>query len=467
MNVTLKFLGAAGTVTGSRYLLTIDKKKILIDCGLFQGLKELRLRNWETLPVAASSIDVVIITHAHIDHTGYLPRLVKEGFKGKIIATHATSDLMHIMLKDAARLQEEEAEFAFKRGYSKHSKPEPLFNLEDAESVFPLIQSYPMEKNISIDTIISLRFLNSGHILGASSVELSLTTSEGERKIVFSGDIGRYDDPIMHPPKEIKHADILVVESTYGDRLNPSVNIEEDLKRVINDAIKLSGPVIIPAFAVGRTQSLIYFIQKLITDKKIPPLSVYIDSPMAISVTDLYEQHPDNHRIEVTHEQGQKISLFDASNIHYCNSSESSKSLNDIRKPCIIISASGMATGGRILHHLFHRLPDPSTTFLFAGYQAAGTRGRDLIEGKPSIKIFGQYVPVRASIKVVNGLSAHADQSELIQWLSAIQNKPKKVFVTHGEPETALTFSKVIQNKFNWQVYIPNYLETFSLFEGI
>lgn len=467
MTITLKFLGAAGTVTGSRYLIIIDGKKILIDCGLFQGLKELRLRNWEDMPVIATEIDMVVITHAHIDHTGYLPRLVKQGFKGNIICTHATADLMHIMLKDAARLQEEEAEFAFKKGYSRHSKPEPLFTLEDAESVFPLVHSYPMNKEIGLDADVDVRFLNSGHILGASTVELSINSREGIKKIVFSGDIGRYEDPIMQPPSTPEHADILLVESTYGDRTNPMEKVEEDLQKAINDSLHLSGPVIIPAFAVGRTQSLIYYIQKLIDQKKIPPLSIYIDSPMAISVTNLYEQHPGDHRIEVLHEQGEKISLFDASNIHYCNSAESSKALNDLRRPCIIISASGMATGGRILHHLFHRLPDPSTTFLFAGYQAAGTRGRDIIEGKESIKIFGQYVPVRAKVKVVNGLSAHADQPELIRWLGSIKNKPKKVFVTHGEPAASKTFSEMIQKQFDWQVFVPQYLETFSLFEGI
>ena len=467
MDVNLKFLGAAGTVTGSRYLLSLDNQKILIDCGLFQGLKELRLRNWDPAPVNAFEINTVIITHAHIDHTGYLPRLVRQGFKGQIICTHATADLMHIMLKDAARLQEEEAAFAFKKGYSRHSRPEPLFTLEDAEAVFPLVKSFPMEKQILLDKRISLRFINAGHILGASSVELGIIYGGTKKTIVFSGDIGRYDDPIMHPPASIEEADILVMESTYGDRSNPSDQVEDDLQKVINDSIRLGGPMVIPAFAVGRTQTLIYYIQKLIDQKKIPPLSIYIDSPMAISVTDLYEQHPDNHRIEVIHDQGQKISLFDASNIHYCNSSASSRALNDLRRPCVIISASGMATGGRVLHHLFHRLPDPSTTFLFAGYQAMGTRGRDLIEGRESIKIFGQLVPVRARIRVINGLSAHADRPELLKWLSSIKNKPKKVFITHGEPSASKSFAEEIQRNLGWQVFVPEYLETFSLFEGI
>lgn len=467
MEVLLKFLGAAGSVTGSKYLLSINGRKILIDCGLFQGLKELRLRNWETLPPDAASIDLVIISHAHIDHTGYLPRLVKDGFKGKILCTHASADLMHIMLKDAARLQEEEAAFAFKRGYSRHSKPEPLFTLEDAEKVFPMLHSYPMNKSIAFEDLCSVRFINSGHILGAASVELTIRGRDGEKVIVFSGDIGRYNDPIMHPPDPVEHADILVVESTYGDKTNPDTQVEDDLEKIINDSLKLGGPVIIPAFAVGRTQTLIYYIQKLIDRNRIPPLSIYIDSPMAISVTGLYEQHPDGHKIEVVHDQGDKISLFDASNIHYCNTPESSKALNELRRPCVIISASGMATGGRILHHMFHRLPDPSTTFLFAGYQASGTRGRDLIEGKESIKMFGEYVPVRARIRVVNGLSAHADKPELLRWLGTIKNKPKKVFVTHGEPAVSKSFAEEVTKTFGWQVFVPEYLESFVLFDGI
>ncbi|MFZ9982545.1 MAG: MBL fold metallo-hydrolase RNA specificity domain-containing protein [Cyclobacteriaceae bacterium] len=467
MNVLLKFLGAAGTVTGSKYLLSLNGRKILIDCGLFQGLKELRLRNWDSIPQNVSEIDLVIITHAHIDHTGYLPRLVREGFKGKILCTHATQDLMHIMLKDAARLQEEEAAFAFKRGYSRHSKPEPLFTLEDAEKVFPLIQSHPMNKSIDADPQFSIRFINSGHILGASCVEMTIHGKNGNKIIVFSGDIGRYNDPIMHAPDPVKHADILVMESTYGDKTNPDTAVEDGLEKIINDSRKLGGPVIIPAFAVGRTQTLIYYIQKLIDQKRIPPLSVYIDSPMAISVTGLYENHPGSHKIEVVHDQGENISLFDASNIHYCNTPESSKALNDLRRPCIIISASGMATGGRILHHMFHRLPDPSTTFLFVGYQAAGTRGRDLVEGKESIKMFGEYVSVRARIRVVNGLSAHADQPELMRWLGKIENKPKMVFVTHGEPTVSKAFAEKIEETFGWQVFVPEYLESFVLFDGI
>lgn len=467
MDISLKFLGAAGTVTGSKYLLTAGARRILIDCGMFQGLKELRLLNRESLPVDPGTIDTVVITHAHIDHTGYLPCLVRDGFRGRIVCTEPTADLMRIMLRDAARLQEEEAEFAFKKGYSKHSKPEPLFTLEDAERVFPLMSPKPIGKDLSLGKGIELRFITSGHILGAASVKLTVSGDQQSKSIVFSGDIGRYNDPIMPSPSPIGQADVVVMESTYGDRENPADKVESDLEAIIMEAVKHGGPLVMPAFALGRTQTLIYYIQKLIGESRIPALSVFIDSPMAISVTNLYEQHPAHHRIKVTKENGALISLFDAANIHYCNTRESSRALNDLNKPCIIISASGMATGGRILHHMFHRLRDPDTTFLIAGYQAAGTRGRDLIEGRESIKIFGQYVPVKAQVRVINGLSAHADRSELLQWASTISDQPKKVFITHGEPEVAKKFATTLMEKRNWNGIIPEYLETFRLFEGI
>jgi len=467
MDISLKFLGAAGTVTGSKYLLTAGKRKVLIDCGMFQGIKELRLLNRETLPVDPGTIDTVVITHAHIDHTGYLPCLVRDGFRGRIICTEPTADLMRIMLRDAARLQEEEAEFAFRKGYSRHSKPEPLFTVEDAEKVFPLMSAKPVHKDIPLDDVFTLRFIPTGHILGASAVKLTMQGDRQSKTIVFSGDIGRFDDPIMDPPSPVGPTDVLVMESTYGDRENPVDNVEGDLERIIQEAIKRGGALVMPAFALGRTQTLIHYIQKLIDEKRIPALSVFIDSPMAISVTDLYEQHPGHHRIKVVRENGALISLFDAANIHYCNTRESSQALNALNKPCIIISASGMATGGRILHHMSHRLPDPDTTFLIAGYQAIGTRGRDLIEGREAIKIFGKYVPVKAQVRVMNGLSAHADRSELLEWASTIPEPPKFVFITHGEPSVAKKFAGTLLEKKGWKAVLPEYLETFRLFEGI
>lgn len=467
MNVTLKFLGAAQTVTGSKYLLELDNTKILVDAGLFQGVKELRLRNWDKLPIDPKEIDILLLTHAHIDHVGYLPRLVKDGFKGKIICTHATADLTKIMLKDAAKLQEEEAVFAFKRGYSKHSKPEPLFTMVDAEQACTLLKGNPMNSSINLFKDVSIRFINTGHILGSAIIEMTIHGDNQSKKIVFSGDIGRYNDAIMKEPEPVAETDILLVESTYGDRVNPLGKVEDKLVEVVQEAVANNGAIVIPAFAVGRTQTLIYYFNKLMHEGRIPRLSIFIDSPMAINVTDLYERHSGNHKIKVERKGNDLISIFDSDNIHFCQTRESSKALNGINKPCIIISASGMCTGGRILHHMTHRLPRESDTFLFVGYQAEGTRGRDMLEGEKTVKIFGEDVPVRCRVRKVNGLSAHADQAELLTWLKGFQKAPKITFVTHGEPETAKTFAQTIEQQFGWKTIVPEYLETVSLFEGI
>jgi metallo-beta-lactamase family protein len=466
MKVRLKFLGAARSVTGSKYLLEIDSRKILIDCGLFQGKKELRERNWQSLPIDPATIHTVIITHAHIDHIGYLPRLVKDGFRGRIVCTHATEDLMKIMLLDAGKLQEEEAKFASKKGYSKHSKPEPLFTVEDAEVVLTMIDSVRLEKEIKIFDHVSLTYYNAGHILGAAIAEIKLQTNQHAKKIIFSGDLGRYVDPIMYEPKNIDEADIILVESTYGDRLNPMEEVETDLAQIVNDAVANEGVILVPAFAVGRTQSLIYYFHLLMEKNLIPRLPIYIDSPMAISVTDLYERHGDSHKIKVERKDGKLLSIFDSPNIHFCNSAESSKALNDLKKPAIIISASGMATGGRILHHLFHRLRNEKDTVLLAGYQAEGSRGRRLQDGESMVKIFGEEVAVRCHVKTIHGLSAHADQEELLLWLSNFKQSPKRVFITHGEIDSATALAKKIE-AMGWEAIIPEYLESFELFNGI
>lgn len=467
MDVRIKFLGAAKSVTGSKYQLELDNKKVLIDCGLFQGAKELRLRNWDHLPVKPAEIDFIIITHAHIDHTGYLPRILRDGFKGKIICTHATEALMKIMLKDAAKLQEEEALFAFKRGYSKHKKPEPLFTAEDAEAVLDLVESHPLEKKVVIFPSLFIIFHNAGHILGSAFIEANVKGDSQEKTIVFSGDLGRNDDPLLYPPASIDHADVLLIESTYGNRINPMQKIENDLINIVQEANKNNGAIVIPAFAVGRTQNLIYYFHKLMENKSIPTLPIYIDSPMAIRVTDLYETYHEINKIEVKHELGKHISLFDAPHIHYCNTQEMSKSLNAIKNSCIIISASGMCTGGRILHHLAHRLPRENDTFLFAGYQAEGTRGRDILDGEKSIRVFGEDIPINCHVREVHGLSAHADQMELLQWLGNFKKAPKMVFMIHGEEKVMTHFAKSIEEKLGWKTLIPEYLESVVLFQGI
>ncbi len=467
MEVSIKFLGAARSVTGSKHLLTIDSKKILVDCGMFQGKKELRLRNWDKLPIDPREIDLVVITHAHIDHTGYLPRLVKDGFSGKIICTAATEDLMQIMLLDAAKLQEEEALFALKQGYSKHNKPEPLFDTDDAKLVMQLVESHPFKTEVKLFPDVSITLYNAGHILGAAIVEMKLKGNTQQKKIVFSGDLGRYNDPIMYDPEVMSQAEILLTESTYGDRLNPMADVDGQLTKIVNEVYGNNGVLVIPAFAVGRSQLLIYYFHKLMEGKRIPLLPIFLDSPMAISVTSLYEKYAGLHKIKATKERNELVSIFDSSNIHFCNSRESSKALNEMKKPGIIISASGMATGGRVLHHLYQRLPNKQDTVLLAGYQAEGSRGRNILEGDKSIKIFGEEIPVHCQVREVHGLSAHADQSELIRWLSNFKNPPKTTFIVHGEEASANTFSQTIQQKLGWNTVIPEYLQTVNLFSGI
>jgi metallo-beta-lactamase family protein len=374
---------------------------------------------------------------------------------------------MSIMLKDAAKLQEEEALFAFKRGYSKHAKPEPLFTEADALKVLAMVRSYPMNKSIELLEHVSVMFRNSGHLLGAAFLTFTLEGDTQTKTIVFSGDVGRYGDPIMREPEPLTEADVLIVESTYGDRTNPMGDVKSRLAEVINEAVQHEGCILIPAFAVGRTQTLTYYLHHLMAERRIPTLPIFIDSPMAINATDLYERHASDHKIDVRKERGELISLFDSPNIHFCNTRDQSKALNERRAPAIIISASGMCTGGRILHHLHHRLPRESDTVLFVGYQGEGTRGRDMLEGAPTIRIFGDDVPVKCRIREVHGLSAHGDQPELLRWLGTLTQAPKVTFITHGEEKAATAMAKTITEKLGWNTVVPEYLESVKLFTGI
>ncbi|MBL6448230.1 MBL fold metallo-hydrolase [Fulvivirga sp. 29W222] len=466
MNVRVKFLGGAKSVTGSKYLLEIDDKKILIDCGLFQGLKSLRLRNWDTLPVDASTIDAIILTHAHIDHSGYLPRVVKEGFQGPVHCTTATAGLLDIMLLDAAKLQEEEAQFAQKKGYSKHKNPQPLFNTKDAEIALSLLKGHHYQQKEEICPGVMVTFHNAGHILGSSIVELEIHGSTQTKRIIFSGDLGRYDRPILHDPSAINHADILFVESTYGDRRNENEGVEERFAEIINQALDRDGCLLIPAFAIGRTQLLLHYIKTFMEEGKIPKVPVYVDSPMAISATRLYQDFPTYHKL--TSKELSNPSIFDYNQIKYYRSQEASTSLNNLEKKAIIISASGMCTGGRILHHLYHRLQRKNDTILFVGYQAEGTRGRRLLDGEPTSRIFGIDVSVKCNIAHLNGLSAHADRDELLKWLSNFSEPPKMTFIIHGEENSSTAFSQSIKKELDWpNIVIPEYLESFELFQGV
>lgn len=466
MLIRAKFFGAAGTVTGSRYLLEIDDFRLLVDCGMFQGIKELRLLNWEPFPVDSASIDAVVITHAHIDHTGYLPKLVREGFSGPVYCTAATEDLMHIMLLDAAKLQEEEADWARKKGYSKHENPQPLFTTEDAEKVFPLLKAFNYNSEFNIHPAVSVRYVNAGHILGAASAELTVQGSSQTKKIVFSGDIGRTEDPMLFAPEPLQDADILFVESTYGARLNPMNHPQDELAEIINQAFERGGCLLIPAFSVGRTQLLMYYMRELIESGKIPDCPVYIDSPMAISVTDLHKKYAGLHRLsefDLNHQH----SVFDYRNIQYRRSQESSIELNYIRKGAVIISASGMCTGGRILHHLYNRLQREEDTLLFVGYQAEGTRGRRILDGEPTVKMFGYEVPVKCRVEKIEGLSAHADRQELMDWIGHFRDAPKMTFVVHGERAVSESFAELIQKEKGWNTRVPELGETVELFRGI
>lgn len=467
MNVRAKFLGGAQTVTGSKYLLEIDDFTLLVDCGLFQGLKALRLRNWDEFPIDSSSIDAVVITHAHIDHTGYLPKLVQQGFHGPVYCTDATARLMEILLLDSAKLQEEEAEWARKKGYSKHDPPLPLYTLEDAKKAIGMLHPYPFEAEVILTDTVVVKFHNAGHILGAAIVEMILQGNQQQKTIVFSGDLGRYNHPIFRDPTAIPHADILFIESTYGNRDTISEFPAAALTKVINEAFDHKGCVIIPAFAVGRTQTVIYYLQLLMKVKEIPEAPVYIDSPMAINVTGLYKEFFSYHKLR-EQDLENDTSVFDDEHIHYIRSREASMKINSIEKNAIIISASGMCTGGRILHHLYHRLPHENDTLLFVGYQAEGTRGRDILEENENIRIFGNEVPVLCHVRQIEGLSAHADKEELLQWVKNFREAPKRTFVVHGEMESATAFANTLYEEYQWQnVVVPNYLESFELFQNI
>jgi metallo-beta-lactamase family protein len=465
MDVYVKFLGAAGSVTGSRFLLSIGKIRMLFDCGLFQGLKELRLRNWDEFPIEASSIDMVVISHAHIDHTGYLPKLVKEGFRGPIYCTPPTADLMEIMLLDSAKLQEEEASFAYEKGYSKHPFPKPLYTTEDAQQVFPLIQKCDYGQEVMLLDNLKIVFQDAGHLLGSAITEVFIHGDTQEKKLVFSGDLGRYRDAMLNSPAAIEETDVLFIESTYGAKDNPAIDPSGDLERIVNETFSNNGVLLIPAFAVGRTQTLLYYLHKLMEDNKIPDVPVYIDSPMATSATYLYYRYPTYHKAKFNRSEFAR--QLETNMLVFVKSAKHSKALNEIKSRAIIISSSGMMTGGRILHHMYHRLRNKQDTLLIAGYQAEGTRGRKLVDKSPTIKIFGEDVPVNCKIENMSSLSGHADREELFAWMKNFKSKPKITFVVHGENPGLKEYANTIHDKMGWNVIEPQYLESFNLFSGI
>ncbi|MCE9539574.1 MAG: MBL fold metallo-hydrolase [Bacteroidetes bacterium] len=448
----IHFLGAAGTVTGSKYLIETQGKNILIDCGLFQGLKELRLLNWEKLPFNVAKIDMVLVTHGHLDHVGYLPRLVKEGFSGEILGTAPTLDIAKIILEDSARIQEEDAERANLEGFSKHKPAKPLYDTKDVIKTLPLFRPQPLDKWIEIDKEISCRFKYNSHIIGATFIELKIQN----KIIVFSGDIGRSNDLLMYPPQKPEAADILFIESTYGDRLHPE-HSEENLIEIINSAAKKQGTIIIPGFAVERIQMLMYLLWKLRKKGAIPNLPIYMDSPMGTNVLDVFERYPSWHKLPMDE---CKEMLEDIKQIRTI---QETYKLAASGLPKIIIAASGMASGGRILTYFVQYLGQSSATVLLVGYQAKGTRGRALLEGATEVKLYGKYFPVKAKIENAEGLSAHTDQNGLIGWMSELKHKPDHIFIVHGEPHAADALREKIKETYGWNCQIPSLNETINI----
>jgi metallo-beta-lactamase family protein len=445
---TLTFLGAAKTVTGSKYLLEVDGIRILIDCGMFQGLKELRLRNWSPMPVPPETIDCVVLTHAHIDHSGMLPRLVSQGFAGPVYCTGGTEDLCKLVLPDAAHLQEEDAKFANNRGYSKHQPALPLYTEADAAEALSRLKPSPFGKKIAIGNGFEIEFINAGHLLGSSYVLFTRADRSGAR-LLFGGDLGRYSRPILPDPSPGVEAEVLLLESTYGDRVHPDEDDGAVLARIISETHARRGKVIIPAFAIGRVEELLYWLFKLEDEGRLPEMPIYVDSPMAIKGIAYYQARTDELDKEIVAVR-RKLPRFTP-----INSGLESKALVEKDRPSIIIASSGMATGGRVVHHLFAGLPDPRNTVLFVGFQAAGTRGRQLIDGAQHVKIFGQQVPVHARIEKIDGMSAHADAGEIIRWLRTFPRAPKMTYLVHGEIVAQDALRLRIAKELGWPVHVP------------
>jgi len=453
MALRIRFLGGTGTVTGSKYLVSAGGKHLLVDCGLFQGYKQLRLRNWAELPVNPADLDAVLLTHAHLDHSGYLPLLVRNGFSRRIYATEATRDLCSILLPDSGYLQEQDAEFANRHGFSKHHPALPLYTEDDAERAMKYFSPVTFHKPLELGDGALARFLRAGHILGAAMIQLEWQGT----KITFSGDIGRPNDPTMFPPEKIEETDYLLIESTYGNRKHDPLPPEDALANAIKRTAARGGTVIIPSFAVGRSQNLLVYLSRLKRDKRIPDLPIFLDSPMALDATDIYSAHPDDHKMTAA----ELHAAFGVAK--YIHTADDSRQLDQSPMPKVIISASGMATGGRVLHHLKSYAPDTKSLILFAGYQAGGTRGAAMLAGAQTIKIHGRYIPVRAEIAELAMLSAHADADEIMAWLKGFTRAPKMTFVTHGEPAAADALRLRIADELGWPALAPEHQGEFDL----
>lgn len=472
--LSLTFLGAAGTVTGSKHLLQVGDRRVLVDCGLFQGLKELRLRNWEPLPIVASTLDAVLLTHAHLDHCGYLPRLVACGFRGRIFCTPATKELCSLILPDSAHLQEEDAREANRHGFTKHHPALPLYTQNDAARALSQLQPVGYNRPVPLlgsdrpagvrhvsDTVsppATVEFIDAGHLLGSAYARVRL----GDRTILFGGDLGRYGRPVLPDPSPISEADVLLLESTYGDRLHEPDDNGDRLAAIVSDTAQRGGKLIIPSFAIGRVEEVLYWLKRLEDEKRIPILPVFLDSPMAIAALQFYSARL--HELDADLTPGaQRVAAFATSRLVMVSSPQQSADLVASRDPSIVISASGMATGGRVLRHLAATLPNPKNTALFVGYQAAGTRGRLLTDGATTINMLGQIVPVAARVERIDSMSAHADAGEIMRWLGGFSRPPRMTYLVHGEPIALGALAARITGDLKWPVHVAAYREQVSL----
>jgi metallo-beta-lactamase family protein len=451
---TIQFLGGAGGVTGSKYLVSHKNVKVLVDCGLFQGPRSEREKNWDKFPFNPSEIDAVLLTHAHIDHSGLLPRLYAEGLRAPVYSSNATNALCEILLPDSAMLQEEEAQFRSKKGRSRHSPPKPLYTLEDAKGALTLFKPLSIHKSHELLPDISVSFNHMGHILGACSINLKIE----DKTISFSGDIGRYGVPILRDPEPIEIGDLLLVESTYGDRDHMETDVLSLLSKLAYDAFKRGGTLLVPSFAVGRTQLLLYYVRELQKEGRFPDMPIIVDSPRASDATSIYERFPEFYDSE-THSK----EAFHPKNLYFVQSSDESRKLNEIDKPMMLISASGMLSGGRILHHLYHRIGDPRTILLFVGHQPKGGRGEWIQNGATHLTIFKEEKPIRARIETISSLSAHGDRGEIIRWINSCSGSPSKVAVVHGEEDVAQKFALQLNKELNLKAKAPRYTETWEV----